>query len=88
VQVGTKDIDVALRPAERLPPGGPPGTALAFTVVFGENQPPASWRNEPRAYWVSFKNVFGETFTTANPHDPCQSAAFMRVEELPSPEVG
>jgi hypothetical protein len=39
------------------------------------------------AYWASFENVFGEAFKTANPHDPHQSAAFMRIEELPSPEV-
>lgn len=78
----------SMRPAERLPPGRPAGTALAFTVVFREDELPAGWRNEARAYWASFENVFGEAFKTANPHDPHQSAAFMRVEELPSLDDG
>jgi hypothetical protein len=38
----------SMRPAERLPPGRPPGTALAFTVVFREDELPTSWPNEAR----------------------------------------
>jgi hypothetical protein len=71
----------SMRPAEKLPPAGR-ATALAFTVVFREEELPTSWPNEARAYWASFENVFGESFKTANPHDPHQSAAFMRIEEL------
>jgi hypothetical protein len=77
----------SMRPGEKLPV-----TARAFDpsfmVVFREDELPAAWPNEARAYWASFENVFGEAFKTANPHDPHQSAAFMRVEELPRPEVG
>jgi hypothetical protein len=76
----------SMRPAEKLPLTGP-ATALAFTVVFREEELPTSWPNEARAYWASFENVFGEKFKTANPHDPHQSAAFMRIEELPAPEI-
>jgi hypothetical protein len=75
----------SMRPAEELPPGGRT-TALAFTVVFREDELPESWPREARAYVARFENVFGEAFKTANPHDPHQSAAFMRIEELPSPE--
>ncbi len=75
----------SMRPAEELPPGGRT-TALAFTVVFREDELPESWPREARAYVARFENVFGEAFKTANPHDPYQSAAFMRIEELPSPE--
>lgn len=74
----------SMRPAEELPPAGR-ATALAFTVVFREDELPAGWASEARAYVAHFENVFGEAFKTANPHDPHQSAAFMRIEELPSP---
>lgn len=76
----------SMRPAEQLPPRGRV-TALAFTVVFREGELPGAWRREARAYWASFENVFGERFRTANPHDPHQSAAFMRDRELPSTET-
>jgi hypothetical protein len=76
----------SMRPAEQLPETGRT-TAVAFMVVFREDELPADWPKEARAYWASFENVFGESFKTANPHDPHQSAAFMRVEELPGPEV-
>ncbi|HTZ86500.1 MAG TPA: hypothetical protein VMB05_07515 [Solirubrobacteraceae bacterium] len=76
----------SMRPSEELP-GRERVMAPAFTVAFREDELPAEWAKEARAYWVSFENVFGETFKTANPHDPHQSAAFMRIEELPSPEV-
>lgn len=77
----------SMRPAEQLPERGDRSIAPAFMVVFREDELPVDWPKEARAYWVSFENVFGETFKTANPHDPHQSAAFMRVEELPGPEV-
>jgi hypothetical protein len=76
----------SMRPAEELPPAGR-ATPLAFTVVFREDELPDGWRQEARAYVARFENVFGETFKTANPHDPHQSAAFMRIEELPTPEM-
>jgi hypothetical protein len=76
----------SMRPAEKLPPGGRT-TSPFFTVMFPEDELPPNWHNEARAYWVSFENVFSETFKTANPHDPHQSAAFIRVEELPGPEA-
>jgi hypothetical protein len=75
----------SMRPAQELPKGRT--TALAFTVVFREDELPQGWAKEALAYWVGFENVFGETFKTANPHDSHQSAAFMRVEELPGPGV-
>lgn len=77
----------SMRPAEKLPVARPV-TALAFMVVFREDELPTGWPKEARAYWATFENVFGESFKTANPHDPHQSAAFMRVEMLPSPDVG
>ncbi len=76
----------SMRPAEELPPAGS-ATALAFMVVFREDELPEGWRTEARAYVAHFENVFGEAFKTANPHDPHQSAAFMRIEELPSPNI-
>ena len=76
----------SMRPAEELPPAGRV-TALAFMVVFREDELPEAWPREARAYWARFENVFGEAFKTANPHDPHQSAAFMRIEELPGPEI-
>lgn len=76
----------SMRPTEKLP-GGATADAIAFTVVFREDELPSSWWREARAYWVCFENVFGETFKTANPSDPNQSAAFMRFEEMPSSEL-
>jgi hypothetical protein len=77
----------SMRPGEKLPVIGR-NSGSAFMVVFREEELPTGWPKEARAYWASFENVFGETFKTANPHDPHQSAAFMRFEELPSPDDG
>jgi len=77
----------SMRPAEQLPERDRTTTTAAFMVVFREDELPADWPKEARAYWASFENVFGESFKTANPHDPHQSAAFMRIEELPGPEI-
>jgi hypothetical protein len=74
----------SMRPAEELPSTGM-GTATAFMVVFREDGLPQTWPREARSYWARFENVFGETFSTANPHDPHQSAAFNRISQLPSP---
>jgi hypothetical protein len=60
-------------------------TAQAFTVVFPMAELPAQWASGSRTYWARFESVFGDQFETRNPHDPHQSAAFMRVEELPAP---
>jgi hypothetical protein len=74
----------SMRPAEQVPEKGDRSVAAALMVVFREDELPADWHKEALVYWASFENVFGESFKTANPHDPHQSAAFMRVEELPS----
>lgn len=75
----------SLRPGERLPP-----ISLEFSgrlvVVFDEGELPENWPSASRTYWVRFENVFGDQFETRNPHDPHQSAAFMRTMELPMPE--
>jgi len=73
----------SMRPAEELPPRGSM-TDPAFIVVFREGELPRLWHREARSYVAHFENVFGETFKTTNPNDPQQSAAFMRIEELPS----
>jgi len=76
----------SMRPGEELPPAGH-ATALAYTVVFAEHELPEGWQSAARTYWARCENIFGEHFETRNPHDPQQSAAFMRIEDLPSPEI-
>jgi hypothetical protein len=75
----------SLRPGERLPP-----LSLEFSrrlvVVFNEDELPKTWSSESRTYWVRFENVFGDQFETRNPLDPHQTAAFMRMTELPMTE--
>ena len=74
----------SLRPGEEVPPPGRV-TALAFSVVVPEAELPSHWASQSRTYWACFESVFGDQFETRNPHDPHQSAAFMRIEELPGP---
>lgn len=76
----------ALRPGESAPPvdyGTKVLVVRPFTVVRQEQTLPSAWRELARTYWAKFENVFGEQFETRNPNDPRQSAAFMRLRELP-----
>jgi cell division protein FtsL len=76
----------SMRPGESLPVVSIAGSS-PFAVVFIEAELPQNWSSVSRTYWARFENVFGDQFETRNPHDPRQSAAFMRVEALPTPDT-
>jgi hypothetical protein len=71
----------SLIPGEIIPPPGSP-KELNPCVAFNEADLPANWPAASCTYWVRFENVFGDRFETRNPHDPSQSASFIRVTDL------
>jgi hypothetical protein len=75
----------SLAPGETLPPLVGMDIPRPLVAVFREDELPEQWAAASRTYWVRFENVFGDTFETRNPLDPLQSAAFMRVTEIPVP---